>query len=154
MIADKLNATQIEHLNLLSVWNKWKTDQTQSLAELFNEHIHLERDVKVVLSGMEIENNLPTDWTGAEALATAVWAWSQHDRDMTLGEYVEDVVQIDTKTSLPMVDGWCFFGGEAYFQNEGDAERYCQERCGCTIQELYDDPEDSDAVYWTEWYNQ
>ena len=61
MIADKLNDTQIEHLNLLSVWNKWKTDQTQSLAELFNEHIHLERDVKVVLSGMEIENNLPTD---------------------------------------------------------------------------------------------
>ena len=154
MIADELNNTQIEYLCLLTVWNKWAADQTQNLTELFNEHIHLERDVKVVLSGMEIENNLPTDWTGAEALATAVWAWSQHDRDMTLGEYVEDVVQIDTKTSLPMVDGWCFFGGEAYFQKEEDAEAYCQERCGCTIQELYDDPEDSDAVYWTEWYNQ
>ncbi len=67
----------------------------------------------------------------------------------TLEDWLEEWLRADTNSGLPMDNGWVFGGGIAYFESEIEAESYCQEHYGCSIDALHSD--NSDEVYWTDW---
>ena len=77
--------------------------------------------------------------------------WLSTDTENDFWEWAEHRFRLDSKTHLPIVVGWCFGNGEAYFGQQEDAEDYCQNQYGCSIAEMASD--DSDEVYHTSWYD-
>ena len=75
--------------------------------------------------------------------------WLNTDKEEDFWEWAEHRFRMDSKTHLPIVSGWCFGNGEAYFAGQEDAEAYCQKQYGGSIAEMASD--DSDEIYHTNW---
>ena len=75
--------------------------------------------------------------------------WLNTGMEKDFWEWAEHRFRMDSKTHLPIVSGWCFGNGEAYFGQQEDAEAYCQQQYGGSIAEMATD--DSDEIYHTNW---
>lgn len=84
-----------------------------------------------------------------EAWVEVFDSWERNGCRGSFEEHVDDVLRFDTNTGLPMVGGWVFGEGDAYFASESDAEAYCLATYGYSISELYTD--EGAEVYYTEW---
>ena len=84
----------------------------------------------------------------ADMLVNLYHKWLENTYS-TLDDWLEEWLRVDTNSGLPMNNGWVFGGGIAYFEIESEAESYCQEHYGCSIDALHSD--NSDEVYWTDW---
>ena len=75
--------------------------------------------------------------------------WLNSGAEEDFWEWAEYRFRMDSKTKLPIVSGWCFGNGEAYFGQQEDAEAYCKQQYGGSIAEMATD--DSDEIYHTNW---
>ena len=76
--------------------------------------------------------------------------WQKSNSDDEFLDWIAERIRFDTGTKMPMISGFCFGNGDAYFSKQEDAEVYCQNTYGMSVSELYSDA--SDEVYHTDWY--
>lgn len=72
------------------------------------------------------------------------------DNDQIEGDYYARKCDI---TGEGMYEGWVVGGGFFYIKHESDAIAYCKEKWNQTLQEAYEESEESggDGFYWTAW---